>query len=620
VRWTRWAGWLNIVAGIATGAVMFAVGLGPIAVITGLAMIGSGAFMVWLAAGWDKPIEDLSTLNKYGRPANAVVLEAGEATLDGTGRRTAKLKLNVAPVNESDFITTRMLELPGGRVPAVGETVTVKFDPQKRKNLILLEENYMVESPTAAARRMIGGGPATLALAALLVLGLSAPAGAAVTRVTELPVEEIELAGQSVVFDSPGAPSRIVRADPGGTTATLLEYTGPGVDDDECCRTYFSTGFAASDKQIAVSTFYEAYAKGFLAQSDYELQTGPVNASPAQLFKCQGNHPYDVDGDRIAYLGDDCTEKTGNKVSGTNARVVIRNLAASGSPAVGSIPMTEQPNTLDLAGDFVALAGFYAKPPELRVYEFHSVDSSEIAYKLNHNFALFALQADGKVALAHTEQLSSDCRIEWYSKAEPTPHRLEFCPASGRIRMAGDRIAFDRSEGPAGLSLNVTTLAGARRAFTIFEPANTLTGFDFDGSRMAYGSRGCIRSDDVVWTDDLQTPDVDAPVVEGGPCTAAVLTKTARADKKGIVRVRVSCPEGCFAELSLYAGKSVASRRPARFGLVAGASKTVPIRLQTLRDVRRLGSRVYSARVSVDQRGPARRTFKGAVRVLRPKN
>ena len=611
MRWTRYAGWLNIVAGIAVGVVMFAVGLGPIAVITGAAMIGSGVFMVWLASGWDKPIEDLSTLHKYGRPANAIVLEAGEATLDGTGKRTAKLKLNVAPVNESDFITTRVLELPGGRVPAVGETVTVKFDPQKRKNLILLEQNYMVEDPMTATRRMIGGMPTTLALVALLALALAAPAGAAVTKMAELPAGEVELAGQSVVFSSPaGGKARYVRADPGGATTVLREFTGVAGDDDECCQTFYNTAFAASDKRVAISSFYEAYAKGFLAQSDYRLHAGPLNGELSELFTCQMNHPYDVDGDRIAYLGDDCTEK-----SSGGPRVVVRNLGAAGNPVVASFPMTEQPNTLDLAGDHVALAGFYAKPPELRVYD---INISEVAYKLNHNFAQFALQADGKVALAQTEELSSDCRIEWFSKAEPTPHRIELCPR-GRIRMANDRIAFDKAEGTAGASLNVTTLAGQWRAFTFFDPGRGLTGFDFDGSRLAYGARGCIRADDAIWVDDLQSPDVDSPTVEGGRCTAAVLTKVARADRKGLVRVRVSCPEGCVGELNLYVGKSVASRRPARFTVEAGGSRSVPIRLQSLRDVRRFGSRVYSARVSVEQRGPVTQTFKGAVRVLRPR-
>jgi hypothetical protein len=609
MRWTRYAGYANIVVGIVVGAGMVGAGLGIIGVLTGVSIFMSGVFMVWLASGWDKPIEDLSTLNKYGRPANAVVLGVEEEALDGAGGRSAKLKLNVAPVNESDFIVTRTLPLPGGRVPSVGETVTVKFDPQKRKNLILLDENYMVEDPMTATRRMIGGAPLA-ALTALLVLLLAAPAGAAVTRMATAPVNDVELAGSSVVFDSPGSTSRIFRVDPGGASTVLRTYTGVGGDDDECCQTFFNVEFSASATQIATSTFYEAYAKGMLAQSTYNLQTGPVNGAMSQLFECQGNHPYDVDGDRIAYLGDDCTEK-----SAGGPRVVVRNLASQGAPVVGSFPMTRQPNTLDLAGDFVALSGFFASEPELVIYNTAGTEQ----YKLNHNFADYALQADGKVALAQTQQLGSDCRIEWFSKAEPTPHRIEFCPR-GRIRMAGDRIAFDRAEpGTSVISLNLTTLDGQRQAYTLFDPASTLAGFDFDGARLAYGSNGCVQSQDVVWVDDLAPPG-DSPTVEGGPCTAQVETKNARATSKGLVRVRVRCPEGCSAGVSLYKGKAVASRKPGKATIAPGGVKTIPVKLNTLRDVRRKGSQVYSARVSVEQRGTAQtRGFKGAVRVLPPK-
>src|SRR3954470_16893968 len=99
-------------------------------------LAGSGAFMVWLAKGWDKPLEDASELYKYGRPANAVVEKVSEEALRPDGVRTAKLTLQVAPVNESAFRTTRVLALPKARVPAVGEKLTVKFDPQSRKNVV----------------------------------------------------------------------------------------------------------------------------------------------------------------------------------------------------------------------------------------------------------------------------------------------------------------------------------------------------------------------------------------------------------------------------------------------------------------------------------------------------
>jgi hypothetical protein len=69
--------------------------------------------------------------------------------------RLAKLTLHVTPRNENDYKTTRTLALPKGRVPTAGERVTVKFDPQSRKNVVLLEEAFEVEDHlTAAARQM----------------------------------------------------------------------------------------------------------------------------------------------------------------------------------------------------------------------------------------------------------------------------------------------------------------------------------------------------------------------------------------------------------------------------------------------------------------------------------
>ena len=157
MRWTYWGGWVNVVLGVVLGALFFAIGLGALAPFMLLGLIGSGAFMIWLASGWDSPLEDTAEIHRYGRPANARVLSVGEALATPEGGRAAKLKLNVTPVNESDFMTTRTLDLPGGRVPAVGDVVTVKFDPQSRKNVVLLEQNFQVESPTAQAMRMLGG-------------------------------------------------------------------------------------------------------------------------------------------------------------------------------------------------------------------------------------------------------------------------------------------------------------------------------------------------------------------------------------------------------------------------------------------------------------------------------
>jgi hypothetical protein len=155
VKWTRYAGYVNVVAGFVVGAVEVAIGLPVVAVIVFVGLVGSGIFMIWLAAGWDKPLADPAELMRYGRPANATVMAVAEPQLTGDGGRTARVKLHVEPRNESDFKVNQVLALPGGRVPAVGERVTVKFDPQNRKTLMLLEESFEVEDSVQAARRNI---------------------------------------------------------------------------------------------------------------------------------------------------------------------------------------------------------------------------------------------------------------------------------------------------------------------------------------------------------------------------------------------------------------------------------------------------------------------------------
>ena len=153
MRMTVYSGWLMVVLGVVIGGGAVAAGAAGFGAIMLVSLAGSGAFMVWLANGWDKPLEDASELYKYGRPANAVVEKISEETLRPDGVRTAKMTLNVSPVNESSYRTTRVLALPKARVPAIGETMTVKFDPQSRKNIVLLEEEFEVVDHITASMR-----------------------------------------------------------------------------------------------------------------------------------------------------------------------------------------------------------------------------------------------------------------------------------------------------------------------------------------------------------------------------------------------------------------------------------------------------------------------------------
>jgi hypothetical protein len=81
-----WAGWLMVAVGAAMLAGSIAAGSALFGVLTPPAMAGSGVFMIVLASGWDKPLGSPEELHRYARPA-----------------------------------------------PGRGETVTIKFDPHKRR-------------------------------------------------------------------------------------------------------------------------------------------------------------------------------------------------------------------------------------------------------------------------------------------------------------------------------------------------------------------------------------------------------------------------------------------------------------------------------------------------------
>lgn len=140
-----WAGWFMVALGAAMLAGSIAAGSPTFGLLMAGSLAGPGVLMIWLARGWDKPLPS-ADLHRFGRPANATVRKVEDAQLDTGGARTAKLSLHVTPRNESSYKATRRVVLPGGRIPAEGETVTVKFDPHKRREFVLLEDNYEVDS------------------------------------------------------------------------------------------------------------------------------------------------------------------------------------------------------------------------------------------------------------------------------------------------------------------------------------------------------------------------------------------------------------------------------------------------------------------------------------------
>lgn len=134
-----WSGWLMAALGAAALAASVAAGSVWFGLLMLACLAGPGLLMIWLASGWDRPLAS-NELHRFGRPASATVRKVEDATLDAGGTRTARVSLDVTPRNEGAYRTRRTVVLPGGRIPAEGETVTIKFDPHKRREFVLLEE------------------------------------------------------------------------------------------------------------------------------------------------------------------------------------------------------------------------------------------------------------------------------------------------------------------------------------------------------------------------------------------------------------------------------------------------------------------------------------------------
>jgi hypothetical protein len=289
---------------------------------------------------------------------------------------------------------------------------------------------------------------------------------------------------------------------------------------------------------------------------------------------------------------------------------VVRDLAADGA-VVDAFPVSQRPGRVDLASDHVAYSTAQGADRGVFVRE---VGAASAAYHVPGALSHWSLQPDGKLAIGYPPQLG-DCRIDWHSKADPAAHRLDVCPLS-RVVLAGDRIAFQRREG-ASDSIDLVGLDGTRRSVVFSQPVGAFTGFDWDGTRLAYGVQGCLRADDRVYVEDLTS---EPPVVEGGECAVTMTPKAVRASKSGLVRVKVTPTEGAEGTLVLYHRKQQASTRMVPFTVAAG-TKSVPNRLHegTMKKLRARGSLLLQARAVVAQRSGSGRTYKRGIRVLPPK-
>ncbi len=206
-----------------------------------------------------------------------------------------------------------------------------------------------------------------------------------------------------------------------------------------------------------------------------------------------------------AYIELDCNAQT--------LRVVVRDVGHGRKPLVvrGAAISDGCCRDVAIAGQFVA----WSERSEVVVYD---RSARRVAYrarvrpKAGIDVDLgFDLQPDGKLAVAHRLvefARTGPTTIAWFSPSAPRPHLLAQRGTTTSVRIAGDRIAFERFLTPTESSLVIADLAGHTQTVALFTPPVRLrSGFDFDGHHIAWAS------------DRVTATRVDCPPPgQGRPC------------------------------------------------------------------------------------------------------
>jgi hypothetical protein len=445
------------------------------------------------------------------------------------------------------------------------------------------------------------------AATALACLVCAAPAGATRTEAARAPAYNPELTSSGVAFLSPvGHVTRVVHAVPGATPTKLVEYPNRSADPD-CCTANSEVLLAAGDGVVASAQWVQIYAKALLAEDTFQLDAGPAGGPFSTRFECSELRGLAIDGSRLAYSGDNCSEKDNG-----GDRIVIRDLAAAGSPVVGSIPQTGKALGLQLAGQHVAIYGLAMNTGEMRVRD---IGADSDAYSVIGDVIGASLQADGKLAVATDSSGAGGCRVDWYSKAEPVAHKIDVCPI-GDVKLVGDRIALVRESG-SGAVLDIIDLSGALvRTVARFGAADMLSGFDFDGSRVAYAVSGCTQAGDTVYIDDLTGETTPA---DSTKCPVSISKSNVRAGSSGLVRVGFKCSAGCQGYFTIQRGGKSIVKDVRLINQKPGSGKAI-VRLKpsALKQLRSAGSLTVQARLQAGQRSGQPRTYKRSFRLLAP--
>lgn len=326
-------------------------------------------------------------------------------------------------------------------------------------------------------------------VAALATLAMAGPAGAD-SRVNGRLTGGPLLAGnQAAWVESRGAPSRVVLGGGRGSPRTVFRAPGGGLYAFAASRRWLAFDFAQGRDEGR---------SGFIVTP--HLRVGPLRGPFTEVRSdCADPQATELNGNALATVegvGGTCEGQLGS-TGGVLLREPPTAAPREIALASGRSPLAGTP--LRIAGRYVAWLGT-DRPYERLIYVYDHVAGRDlyrvrIATRITNTPLAFDLQDDGKLVVAWED--GGPIQARWYSAAEPRQHRLPFRLRRHAVRIAGDRILFDRLLPRRGRvrrsELTLSTLRGhATRvaSFSSSRRGRTRVGlFDFDAARIAWASR-----------------------------------------------------------------------------------------------------------------------------------
>ena len=325
-----------------------------------------------------------------------------------------------------------------------------------------------------------------------IVLGAAALLCASYSREAATGADSSRVLWQGPVF----AGAAVVWSEEGGGTGSLRQWTRQRGE-----RVLYSSDSLALTRPLAASRTLLAFERTYpgcapqpnvVCPQVEDALVGPLHGPFRTLVrprKCSmptlGN-TVALDDGIAAYIDLDCDRQT--------LRVLVRDVGHGRKPLVVRDAAISGGCCRDvaIAGQFVA----WSDRSEVVVYDRRA---RRVAYRarIGPGAGLdvdlgFDLQPDGKLAVAYRPvefARAGPTTIEWFSPSAPRPRVLALRGTTTRIRIAGDRIAFERFLSPKASFLVIANLAGRAQTVARFAPPVQLrSGFDFDGHRIAWAS------------------------------------------------------------------------------------------------------------------------------------